>query len=327
MGFYIDMINVGQGDSFLLTLDSSTAGIGYVLIDGGPAKTSDTLVKHLQTITSGCIHLLIVTHLDADHIGGLKAVLEKIDVKNVMINIPGNMNDWLSARDRLKEIGKKVESIRKIEENISTANELFDFIIDKDISFEPALAGKAKRHGEDIELKILNPTNERLQNAWADELLKETVNGLVFGQSDAPSTSPRNNASVVMELVYKGSPYALFTADAGADVIKEVTRGQQYEFLKLPHHGGKTGMDEELIKQISPKTVYLPVGENPHGHPATEVLDMIKKVGAKTYCSNRTTNCRRACSYQGFGNICHLKDKDGRPDWNTVDSKKCVNNQ
>ena len=40
MGFYIDMIDVGEGDSFLLTLDVPGGGEAYVLIDGGTEEAA-----------------------------------------------------------------------------------------------------------------------------------------------------------------------------------------------------------------------------------------------------------------------------------------------
>ena len=89
-------------------------------------------------------------------------------------------------------------------------------------------------------------------------------------------------------MALNGVPRALMTGDAGAAVIKEVTSKKSYQFLKVPHHGSDTGLDEELVKQIRPLHAAIPVGENPHSHPSLKVLDLLRKNGARTYCSTKT---------------------------------------
>jgi len=74
-----------------------------------------------------------------------------------------------------------------------------------------------------------------------------------------------------------------------------VTQGKQYRFLKVPHHGSKTGLDEALIAQVSPTIAFIPVGPNTYGHPANEILDLLRQYGAGTYCSEKVNGCRQAC--------------------------------
>jgi beta-lactamase superfamily II metal-dependent hydrolase len=145
-------------------------------------------------------------------------------------------------------------------------------------------------------------------------------------ETDAPSTSAENDSSIVLEIEYKGQPYGLMTSDAGAAVLKDVTEGKTYSFLKVPHHGSKTGLDEELIRQLAPKTAFLPVGENKHGHPAIEILELLRDVKARTFCSSKTPNCRKDCRRGGFGTISHRKDKAGHDGWISVTPGQCANN-
>jgi hypothetical protein len=60
-GFYIDMINVGQGDSFLLTL-GGLQGDATVLIDGGPPSKGETVGEFVRTYAAGHLDLVIGTH-------------------------------------------------------------------------------------------------------------------------------------------------------------------------------------------------------------------------------------------------------------------------
>ena len=331
MGFLIDMIDVGYGDSFLLTLDHPDGGEAYVLIDGGKSDKGNTIVEHLKKFADGHISLVIGTHLDDDHIGGLKAVAESFDIGTFIFNVPGDLSAWLELKEIYEYFGRKAASKRVLIESLETANQLLSILRRKGIKVEEALQGKGWRCG-DIILRVLNPNPERINAAWAEEVLESSKVSIIAESfavrydSEAPETTASNNAGIIIELEYKGQPYALFTADAGAEVLKEVTEGKSYTFLKIPHHGSKTGLDEELAYQLQPKTAYLPVGENSHGHPATEVLDMLKKVGAQTYCTQKTNYCRKACTYRGFGTLSHKRDKEGHAGWSSAESINCLNN-
>jgi len=75
-------IDVGQGDSIFI----DTSGLD-VLIDGGTRTAGSTVVDYLGDLSITQIHLMVATHMDADHIGGLIAVLNSgIQVDEVLIN-------------------------------------------------------------------------------------------------------------------------------------------------------------------------------------------------------------------------------------------------
>jgi competence protein ComEC len=332
MGFYIEMISVGEGDCFFLTLDNPKGDPFQILIDGGNRDQADKIIKHINEYGNGYAELVIGTHLDNDHIGGLIGVIENIRTGKLILNTPGNFEKWLQIRDYIKEF-EKVTSIKKLEKGIEAANDLLETAKRKEIVVEHALQGRSWSC-EDIKLNVLNPTAQRLEDAWAEEILKSMVNlaedpserKLVETEEKAPPTTHSNDASIIMELIYHESPYALFTGDAGAEVIREVTGEKSYTFLKVPHHGSKTGLDEELIQQLRPAWAYIPVGENPHGHPSSDVLDLLKEQGGKTYCSEKTSNCRRECKGHNFEVLCHREDRPGRNGWTPVDPKDCKNN-
>jgi competence protein ComEC len=75
-------IDVGQGGSIFI----DTSGLD-VLIDGGPRTAGNMVVNFLQDLNITEIHLMVATHMDADHIGGLTAVLSStIQIEEVLIN-------------------------------------------------------------------------------------------------------------------------------------------------------------------------------------------------------------------------------------------------
>ena len=78
----VHYIDVGQGDSIFI----DTPNID-VLIDGGPALASSTVLDYLGSLNITRIHLMVATHVHEDHIGGLVAVLDSAtNVDEILIN-------------------------------------------------------------------------------------------------------------------------------------------------------------------------------------------------------------------------------------------------
>ena len=69
-GFQIDFINVGQGDASLIQCDGH-----YMLIDGGSNKQSSLIYSYLKQRSISYIDVMVASHADADHIGGLSGAL------------------------------------------------------------------------------------------------------------------------------------------------------------------------------------------------------------------------------------------------------------
>ncbi len=75
----VHFIDVGQGDSILIDF-----GQTEILIDGG--DRSHGLVNYINSYVDRPLEVMIATHPHADHIGGLIAVLEKFEVKEIWLN-------------------------------------------------------------------------------------------------------------------------------------------------------------------------------------------------------------------------------------------------
>ncbi|WHY88544.1 ComEC/Rec2 family competence protein [Neobacillus novalis] len=74
--YYLD---VGQGDSIYI----KTPNGDDILIDGGNNDRGDDVVAFLKKYHVDDLEVMIATHPDADHIGGLDTVLQNFDVKSV----------------------------------------------------------------------------------------------------------------------------------------------------------------------------------------------------------------------------------------------------
>ncbi|NCC17043.1 MAG: MBL fold metallo-hydrolase [Clostridia bacterium] len=75
----VHFIDVGQGDSILIDNQDFE-----VLIDGGNNKDGQNVVAYLKDYVDGPLDLMIGTHPDADHIGGLDDVMEAYAVSEII---------------------------------------------------------------------------------------------------------------------------------------------------------------------------------------------------------------------------------------------------
>ena len=95
----------------------------------------------------------------------------------------------------------------------------------------------------------------------------------------------RNENSVVFELTYQNFE-ALFTGDISPRGIQKLLLTQDLDdvdYIKIPHHGSRNGLTEDLLKATNPKMAVISVGKNSFGHPHQEILDMLKAYNIKVF--------------------------------------------
>ncbi len=91
----IHFIDVGQGDSiFIDTPDHD------MLIDGGDKKAGDAVIDYLQDLGITRIDIVVATHPDSDHIGGLIQVLTTYNASTApMVIDSGYLHDTKTYKD------------------------------------------------------------------------------------------------------------------------------------------------------------------------------------------------------------------------------------
>ena len=83
LGDYLSVhyIDVGQGDASLIISPSGEC----MLIDAGPAASSDYLLKYLRDYNASHLKYLIITHPHEDHYGGAADIIKNIEIDNLVI--------------------------------------------------------------------------------------------------------------------------------------------------------------------------------------------------------------------------------------------------
>ena len=122
----IHFIDVGQGDSTLIITPHNKT----ILIDGGGSSNSDydvgknTLLPYILDRGIKKIDIIIISHFDDDHVGGLFYILKEIKVEKVIIGKQfENCENYEKFMEIVKEKNIKVIEVKsgnriKIEKNL-----------------------------------------------------------------------------------------------------------------------------------------------------------------------------------------------------------------
>lgn len=144
----------------------------------------------------------------------------------------------------------------------------YDQALHDAIDREPGLLQVTARRGERI---MLDPD----YGVYIDVL---------FPGTNTESWDETNEASIVVRLVY-GKQSFLLNGDSLASVEQYLVdtdgAGLNSTVLKLGHHGSKTSSSESYLLAVNPQYAVVSAGKNNrYGHPAGEVIDRVRAVGA-----------------------------------------------
>lgn len=137
-------LDVGQGASQLLISPSGKS----MLIDGGDNDQEGEMVNYLRRYGVHRLDLVIGTHPDSDHIGGLDAVIESLDIGEIYMP--------------------------KIWSNTKTFESLLQSIRSKGLKVKTAKGGLNLNWDEAIEVKMLAPLQQGEDNNNMSAVLKVT---------------------------------------------------------------------------------------------------------------------------------------------------------
>ena len=194
----IYFFDVGQGDSILI----DTAGKD-MLIDGGPHRADRIILYYLSQLNVSQIDVVVATHPDEDHIGGLIDVLNSSIVVDMVL-----YNNQTSTTETYQDF------IKLAKDKIVVANRSQVYVLDSNVNFT-----------------VLNPMqplefgNDENSNSIVLKLQVRNVSFLFTGDATFKTEESMMNAglnleSQVLKVAHHGSKYA--TSDKFLDAVKPV---------------------------------------------------------------------------------------------------------
>ncbi|MGE8000183.1 MBL fold metallo-hydrolase [Lysinibacillus sp. NPDC093190] len=146
----VHFIDVGQGDSIFIESPNGKT----MLVDGGVKGAGQKVVSYLQELGVNKLDIVVATHPDADHIGGLIPVINSINI------------------GQFYDSGKVHTS--------QTFEEMLTLIDTKNIPYNVPKTGDSIAFDDDINVKVLNANEHAKDNNDASIVLKIAYGNVSF---------------------------------------------------------------------------------------------------------------------------------------------------
>jgi competence protein ComEC len=257
-GGLVQFMDVGQGDSILVRTPEGK----HILIDGGGTLSfhkpgedwkirrdpyevgRKLLVPLLKKRGVHQLDMLILTHQDADHSGGLQAVLEQIPVKQFLFN------GTLKPNESIKKLFRTALK-RNIPLIAADPNQFITIEAGTNIQFlYPFQAGNDQ-------IRIQAQQNNQ---SLVFLLQMEETKWLFTGDMEMGAEA------ILLKAWREGTENPPSVANVSIDV------------LKVAHHGSKTSSTEEWLHYWNPRYAVISVGAiNSYGHPSKEVIERLNE--------------------------------------------------
>jgi beta-lactamase superfamily II metal-dependent hydrolase len=254
----IKIFSVGSADNILINYMGNDNHVHYIVLDCGDKNNSTLLAKELNKLAT--LDLLVITHIDNDHIGGLSKFLEDGGVvKKGFIK-----NCWFNALSKVKSKAN-TEGLVGIKEGKLVRDTLAEKL-GIELPFVTDLTQTLDLFG--AKLTIVSPDTEclnKMQDKW------RTVEPIGAKQSDYPKTieqllaqkppsfqtSIENQSSIAFLFEYYDFKM-LFLADSHPSVVARSLHNLGYsetnkltiDYLKVSHHGSRLNTSEALLSLI-----------------------------------------------------------------------------
>ncbi|NIK67497.1 ComEC/Rec2 family competence protein [Paenibacillus sp. BK033] len=279
----VDVLDVGQGDSIYIR----TAHGKRILIDGGGTLSfrkageewkersdpfevgSKVVVPLLMKRGVHSLDLLVLSHLDSDHIRGLQAVLDAIPVRAIIWN----------------------GSVKHAED----AEGILRTAVRKGIPLYRAETGKQWKLDADTELTVLWPpaAGEGVpviedQNDDSVVLWMKIYQSAFLLSGDISSTA---ESAIIARM-----------RDQNAVLSPSVSSmASRVDVLKIAHHGSKYSTSEEWLRFWKPLQAAISVGAaNTYGHPHPDVLKRLQEQDVTTFRTDRDGEIRYKVDRSGI---------------------------
>jgi hypothetical protein len=314
--FQLEALKARHGDCLLLhwgTEDDTR----LALIDGGPGGTYDAVLKpRLEELAEGRptgtlnIDLMMVSHIDDDHIAGLLSLADDVELGRSPVSIgllwhnslegllegalPGEPANVATAsvKEGFREAGRGWDEwSEKVLASVPQGQHLHAFAKRQGLAdtmnapFQPLVIARPAQAAADIaglELTVLAPdidAVENLRTAWR----KKRDDGITAAYSDR---SPYNLSSIVVVARF-GDKSMLLTGDAlGREVIEGLEKKgllrdgkAHFNLMKLPHHGSQNNVVLDFFQRIT-ADVYMVSGDGPDGrfpNPHPKAMNWLKE--------------------------------------------------
>lgn len=301
--FLLKSLPAYDGDCFIIKFGEGE-NIKNIIVDGGRRKkVINKLKEELQKIKQEgqYVDLMILTHIDEDHIQGLLKIFEDNEVDKTIIK-----KVWFNSKELLsnhflgtEQEDNKLKIYCKENDNVSFT---------QGVSFGKALelmglssseliyTGQELKIGDAI-LKVLSPNIqelERLFKKWDKVFPANLNNGTPISRKEKKDhnesidellkskfiedKAEANGSSIAFSIEIKGKRL-LMLGDSFPSVVSEGLKKSYnenysilFDFIKISHHGSKHNTSDEFLNLINCNHYLISTNGHTHDFPDKETL-------------------------------------------------------
>ncbi len=244
-GLEIHFLDVGQGDCIVLKARNGAA----IAVDGGSTSVTDVgayrILPFLESEGIRRLDYLFLTHMDEDHIGGMREILEKIANRETPLRVDTVVLPYLTERDETYQ--GITELARRAGARVAAVS-----------------AGDAFACG-DLTMTVLGP-EPKVETSPVEPNAQCIVLAVTQGEFDCLLTG---------DVVGAGEENLL-------GILERADK--KFEVLKVAHHGSKYSTPEEFLRVTWPEVSVISCGaDNRYGHPHAALLRRLRGCGTRIY--------------------------------------------
>jgi beta-lactamase superfamily II metal-dependent hydrolase len=270
--------------------------------------------------TIGRLELLVISHIDADHIEGAMPMVKEDTAPLQVTDV------WFNAWHHLRNAEKRLKSMKDLdvlgpEQGEKLSNGIVRFKWPWNVAFgksgivsvdSPEAAGPIELAGG-LKITMLSPGDEelaKLEPVWMAELAKANLRPFDPDQANrvdttglevlsplnvpdlaakpfAEDAAPANGSSIAFLAEFEGRR-VLLGADAHPDVLERSLIKLGYseanrlkvDVWKLSHHGSKANTSPSLLKIVDCARFAISTDGTKHNHPNRETIARLLANGA-----------------------------------------------
>lgn len=249
MGTEFHFLDVGQGECIVIEVDNGT----NIVVDGGSTTVNDVGIYRILPFlkSEGIRHLdyLVLTHMDEDHINGMRQILTQIACHETSLRVDTVVLPYITAVD-------------------ASYMEMVDLAEKADARVLFVSAGDSFASG-DLALTVLGPdpsveTNPIDANAQCVVLAASYRDFDCLLTGDVVGPGEQNLTRILRRA------------------------GKKFDVLAVSHHGSKYSTPEEFLKIVWPEISIISCGaENSYGHPHAALLRRLAGCGTRIYRTDK----------------------------------------
>jgi len=294
-----NFLKASYGDCYFLYIDYDDK-LFTILVDGGPKSAyvkwhrgrlvAGSLKEELKSMAEHGEHidLLIITHIDDDHIGGILSWFkDEVPSPDFVREVWMNDDTEVNISEGLDNTAVQAASLKKLMSDNGLALRS-QIVAGQTVMFDwgeiAILAPTAIQHNAVAE-KIAKAMDEaqknNLNNAPNDNYNKD-IKDLLSEDWTMGDLSAENDASIAFMLTTKTGERGLFLGDANIDTVMCNLSAMQgkvnqlfCQLVKLSHHGSKNNFRPELLDMIKAEQYVVLTDGSYYGHPDKEVVAQI----------------------------------------------------